>query len=283
MALYRPSELQQFLQSLGIHPKKGLSQNFLIDGNIIRKIVATAAAGPGDVVLEIGPGPGALTEALLEAGATVVAVEKDTILAEALKRLQTDDHRLHVMTNDILEVNVSELLQSYLSVGSKAKVIANLPYHVTTPILTRMVPASHLFDSITVMVQKEVAERMSAAPGGAIYGSLTVFLGFYSDCQYAFTVTRNCFMPPPKVDSAVVHLTIKGPREVSNQEKFFEMTRTAFEHRRKMLRASLKELYPSALVTQALNQIGVNPEERPEQLSLDQFIQLFEVLNSTPQ
>ncbi len=274
MSLYRPSELQHFLESLGIHPKKGLSQNFLIDGNIIRKIVATAAVVPGDIVLEIGPGPGALTEALLEAGARVVAVEKDRILAEALMRLDTPDHRLEVVNNDILEVDVATLFPG----GQRVKVIANLPYHITTPILTRMIPRYELFETVTVMVQKEVAERMTSPPGRSSYSSLTVFLNFYAACSNAFVVSRRCFIPAPKVDSAVVHLKLKPPRAVSDRNKFFQMTRTAFEHRRKMLRASLRELYPSESVTQSLTDLELNPLARPEELSLEELILLFERL-----
>ncbi|TXI36439.1 MAG: 16S rRNA (adenine(1518)-N(6)/adenine(1519)-N(6))-dimethyltransferase RsmA [Nitrosomonas sp.] len=278
--MYRPSELSRFLQDLGIHAKKGLSQNFLIDGNVVRKIVATAKVAPGDVVLEIGPGPGALTEALLEAGAHVIAVEMDTVLAKALERFRTRDRQLDIVTADILEVSVEELLKPHLADGRRAKVIANLPYHVTTPILTRLAPLDDLLQSVTVMVQKEVAERMTSPAGSKVYGSLSVFLCFYATPHYAFTVSRKCFSPTPKVDSAVVHLDITGPRKVSNKDRFFQMTRTAFEHRRKMLRASLKELYSADIVTKALEALKMNVLARPEDLSIEELIDLFEYLQS---
>ncbi len=165
MAIYKPTELIQFLSGLGISPKKGLSQNFLIDGNIIRKIVATAGVEPGDVVLEIGPGPGALTEALLEAGATVLAVEKDPILAEALGRIKSDKGTLKVFCEDILEFDVENVLKNHLKKGQRAKVIANLPYHLTTSIVTKFVILRELFEKLVIMIQDEVAKRYVSLPG----------------------------------------------------------------------------------------------------------------------
>lgn len=273
--MYRPTELLLFLESLGTHPKKSLSQNFLIDGNIIRKIVQTAQVSPGDLVIEIGPGPGALTEALLQAGAHVTAIEKDNILAEALKRFSSSEETLKVIVEDILKVKLNELVPE----GKKAKVIANLPYHITTPILTQLVPCHEYLQSVTVMVQKEVGERMTARPGNHVYGSLTVFLAFYADVKYAFTVTRNCFLPPPKVDSAVVHLDLREGKDVGDEKRFFELTRSAFEQRRKMLRSSLRDLYAPEAVMNALEQLRINPQARPEQLSVDDFVSLFDLLN----
>lgn len=278
MAIYKPTELIQFLSGLGISPKKGLSQNFLIDGNIIRKIVATAGVQPGDVVLEIGPGPGALTEALLEAGATVLAVEKDPILAEALRRIKSDKGTLKVFCEDILEFDVEKVLKSHLKKGQRAKVIANLPYHLTTSIVTRFVILRDLFEKLVIMIQDEVAKRYVSPPGCKEYGSITVFLNYYSTTQYAFRVSKNCFFPPPKIESAIVILDLKEPPKVSDEEKFFVLTRTSFEHRRKMLRASLRDLYEQEAITQALTDLSIDPQARPETLSLEQFILLFEKL-----
>lgn len=278
MAIYKPSELKFFLEQLGIRPKKGLSQNFLIDGNVIRKIVATAAIEPGDIVLEIGPGPGALTQALLEAGAHVVAVEKDKILAESLNRLQTDDKRLSVYNEDIMDFPIRETLLPILN-GRKAKLVANLPYHLTTPILLKLVQMQDVFSSLIVMVQQEVAERFTSSEGSKSYGSVTVYLNYHSTPHYAFIVSRNCFYPAPNVDSAIVLLNLKTPPVIDSPDLFFKMTRRAFEHRRKMLRASLKELYAPAEITQALVAIGLNPCARPEELSLNNFIALFNTLS----
>lgn len=277
MPIYKPSELRLFLSELNIRPKKGLSQNFLIDGNIIRKIVQTANVEANDIVLEIGPGPGSLTEALLEKGAKVIAVEKDRILANALERLKTSERSLNIFCDDIMEFPMTEVTKA-LSEKQKAKVIANLPYHLTTPILTHLITMRNLFSSLTLMVQEEVARRFTAKPGTSEYGSFTVFLNFYSNPRYGFTVTPHCFYPEPSVKSAVVTLDLKTPPAVSNEESFFVMTRTAFSHRRKMLRASLRELYNPETIVEALLKIQLNPQARPEELSLSEWLNLFETL-----
>lgn len=280
MPIYKPSELTTFLESLGISPRKGLSQNFLIDGNILRKIVHAAEVSTDDIVLEIGPGPGSLTELLLGAGATVIAVEKDVILAEALKRLD-DKGKLQVHCSDIMEFPIREHFQKLLN-GKKAKVIANLPYHLTTPILALLAPLHDIFSTLTLMVQDEVGKRFTANPGTSDYSSFTVFLEFYSHPRYAFKVGRNCFYPPPRVDSAVVQLALKPPPENVDAVRFFEMTRRAFQQRRKMLKVSLKELYGSEEVMQALSALKIDPQARPEELSLAQFIDLQKKLPQDP-
>lgn len=279
MSIYKPSELRLFLNELGIFPKKGLSQNFLIDGNIIRKIVAGSNVQPDDVILEIGPGPGSLTQALLETGARVIAVEKDPVLAQALHRLQTPSQQLSVFCHDILTFPLEQEMPLLLKGGQKAKVIANLPYHLTTPILAQLVPLRELFSSLTVMVQEEVARRFTAQPGSADYSSFTLFLRFYTDPHYAFTVSHNCFYPAPKVDSAIVVLQLhEPPLKGDDVASFFQLTRTAFEQRRKMLRVSLKHLFPPQKVEEALKAIGQNPLARPETLSLEHFLQLHALL-----
>lgn len=278
MPIYKPTELLTFLEKLGTNPKKSLSQNFLIDGNIIRKIVKAADVVPGDIVLEIGPGPGSLTENLLDAKAHVIAVEKDAVLAEALKRLQSDSRKLDVFQADILEFPLDEICAK-LAPGKKLKVIANLPYNITTPILAKLITKHHLFSSLTLMVQDEVARRFTAKPGTSDYSSFTIFLNFFSNPFYSFGVSKNCFFPVPRVESAIVHLKLKSPEKEIDQDAFFKTTRTAFEQRRKMLRVSLKELYSSEAVTASLEALHFNPLSRPEELSLEQFIALFEKLN----
>jgi len=280
MGIYKPSELRLFLNQLGIAPKKGMSQNFLIDGNIVRKIVATARVEPGDVILEIGPGPGSLTEELLNAGAHVIAVEKDYVLSKALHRLQTPDHRLKVFCEDFLLFALEEKLQEFLSSGKKVKVIANLPYHLTTPILARLVPHYTLISSLTVMVQEEVGRRMTARPNTSEYSSFTIFLKFYSEPNYEFNVSRHCFYPVPNVDSSIVSLHLQAPPLAPVEEEgFFKITRSAFEQRRKMMRASLKALYSPSLVTAGLEAIGQDPLARPEALSLKDFLNLHKFFN----
>lgn len=281
MPIYKPTELRQYLEELGISPKKGLSQNFLLDGNIIRKIVALAELTPDDVVVEVGPGPGALTEALLETGATVLAVEKDQVLATALGRLHSQKGNIKIYCDDILTFPIEKEVSRHLSGHNKAKVIANLPYHLTTPIITQLIPKDHIFSHIVVMVQDEVAHRIVAKPGTKEFGSLSIFLRFYSEPHYGFQVSRNCFYPKPNVESAVVKFDIRPPPDVSNEEEFFRMTRTAFGQRRKMLRTSLRGLYEPDRVQDILEEIGKSPKSRPEELSLEDFLELFERLCSS--
>ncbi|MCC5832277.1 MAG: ribosomal RNA small subunit methyltransferase A [Chlamydiales bacterium] len=260
------NELKAFLNSLGVRPKKGLSQNFLIDGNIVSKILSEAEVSQGDYILEIGPGPGALTEALVNRGAEVVAVELDSLFAAALKRFP-----ITIYQEDILSFSLDKLKK-------KGKVVANLPYHITAAILTRLVIRRDLFTTLTVMVQEEVARRLTAYPKSGDYGSLTVFLHFYSEPRYAFRVSRSCFYPAPKVDSAVVTLTLKEPPEV-DQDLFFKLVRTAFGQRRKMMKKTLAPLYGAEKLMRALEQTGINPQARPEELGLEGFLSLFNELN----
>ncbi len=273
MGLYKPSELKAFLAEIGAAPIKFLSQNFLIDGNIVRKIVKFADVKTGDSVLEIGPGPGVLTEELLAQGAKVIAVEKDRKFAPALHRLQTPDHRLDVFEQDVLEWSPEKHL------GAGTKLIANLPYNITTPILTHFLPLRELFQSVTVMLQREVAERLLAQPGSKAYGSLSVFVQFYSDPVKGFIVEPTCFYPAPKVQSAVVQLRLKTP-PIADDERFFEMTRLAFGQRRKMVHTTLKKLYPLERIEEGLTQVGKGFKVRPEELSLADFLVLFKVIDN---
>lgn len=263
MPLTNPTELLEFLRRLGVEPKKGLSQNFLIDGNIIRKILATAEIQKGDRVLEIGPGPGALTEALLGSGAQVLAVEKDRVYAEALKRFS----EVKVFEEDIRSFDLAQ-------VEPHTKVVSNLPYHLTAPILTLLAPRSDLFSTVTVMVQEEVARRMTAKHKTKEYGSLTVFLNFYSKPRYAFKVSRHCFYPQPKVDSAVVRLDLKEAPPV-DAKAFFTFVHTAFQQRRKMVKTTLGQQ-----VGPILSELGENPQARPEELSLDTFLHIFKCMQN---
>ncbi len=276
MKVYKPSDLQAFLREWDLHAKKGLSQNFLIDGNIVQKIVNTAEVCEQDFVIEIGPGPGALTQALLDTGAQVLAIELDPIFAKALDRLQTTDGRLEIIQEDILKFPLIDFLKK--RTGKKCKVVANLPYHITTPILTLLLPLFDLVQSLTIMVQKEFAERMAALKGTPEYSSFTVFLQFYSTTTKSFDVKPNSFYPRPKVHSSVVHCKLHPPLLENQEEHFFELTRTAFGQRRKMLRSSLKDLYSPEKVEQTLIKMGHPSTERPEELSIDEFLFLYKAL-----
>lgn len=233
------SELREFLDQHAISPRKSLSQNFLVDRNIIEKLIQHIEAG--DRVLEIGPGAGAITELLRERGAEVFPIEKDERFLTAT----------NAIPGDILDYDLDTL-------PSPLKVISNLPYQISSPILTRLVPRRHQFERITVLVQEEVARRYTAKPGSKRYGSITVFLQFYADVKWVSKVKRNAFWPVPNVDSAIIDIVPKEPPPV-DAERFFAMVRTAFNQRRKMLRSTL----------------GVDSDARPETLSLDDWLELF--------
>lgn len=260
------SELIPFLKSIDARPKKALSQNFLVDPNIIRKIVQTADVRPGDTVLEIGPGPGALTAALLEQGARVYAVEMDTVFARELHRLQNG--KLTVFEDDILTFPLEQL-------PSGMKVVANLPYHITTPILEKIFTTS--FTSLTIMVQKEVADRMGANAGTKEIGSLSLFVQFYTQKHSSFKVPPGCFYPQPKVDSTVIRLDSKPTPNV-DPSQFFPLVHKAFQQRRKMLTSTLP--FPKDQIRTALTSIGKRPDARPEDLSLDNWIALTNIVSN---
>ena len=278
MPLYRPTELNQFLDSIGAKPNKKLSQNFLIDGNIIRNIVKEADIHPDDQVLEIGPGPGSLTEQLLEKGAYVVAVETDRTLAAALGRLDPSATNLKVIVADGLEISLEDLYATFPDKSKPIKLISNLPYHITTPLLTRFVGQYPRISMILVMVQEEMGRRMSSKSGSKEYGSITVFLDFFSNVSYIFKVGRNCFYPAPKVDSCIIRIDLKAPPENVNIEAFFQMTRRAFQQRRKSMRNSLKELYTQDSIVSGLEKLNLAPLTRPEELSCKQLIEYFHLL-----
>lgn len=264
MSLYRPSELFAFLDSIDARPKKALSQNFLIDQNIIHKLIAHIE--PGQEVLEIGPGPGSITEALLNRGAKVTAVEKDNKLSEALTRLGD----LTVLNEDILKVDL-------LSLPTPLHVVANLPFRITTPVLTRLVPLYPHIASLTFIVQKEVAERMAGKAGTKTYSSLSVFMAFYAKTKLMFTISPSCFSPRPKVSAAAVHITPHAP--ISNREElFFELVRRAFNTRRKQIQTSLRDLYPPEKTRAALEALNLSVTARPEELQPSDFVALLDAL-----
>ncbi len=266
MPIYRPSELHLLLQSS--RAKKSLSQNFLIDGNIVRKIVAASKVEKGDFVIEIGSGPGALTEALLEAGAQVLAIEMDTAFADKLKRLQTADQRLEIVEADILTFP----LHNYKT-DKKAKVISNLPYHICSPILGKLLPLSDQFSSMTLMVQKEFAERMAAKEKCSAYSPLSLFVQSYSTVQDYFLVSPRCFFPAPQVESAVITVRLK-PVETPLDD-FFSFIKTAFQQRRKTLSSSLRQFSSKEQIQLKLKELHCNPQARPEDLSLEEWRGLF--------
>ena len=276
MSLAKLTELLEFLRTIHKRPCKALSQNFIIDHNILVKIIQLSQLQKGEKILEIGPGPGAITEILLEKGARVLAVEKDRDFASSLPRLQTRDMRLEVFCEDILTFPLDPHFAK-----ERGKVIANLPFHITTPILIKLLPCFSLFSHLFVWVQEEVARRFIAKPGQKEYGAITLFLQLYSKVTYEFVVKKTCFYPAPSVDSAILSFTLHPPPKGVDPDRFFTLTRTAFQKQRKMLRASLSSLFGAERLEAAFSTTSIAPEKRPEELSLSDWLALDQALRPT--
>ncbi|MDQ5956186.1 MAG: rRNA (adenine1518-N6/adenine1519-N6)-dimethyltransferase [Chlamydiota bacterium] len=276
MSIYKPSVLKEFLRFSHTQPKKALSQNFLIDGNIVRKIIDAAQIQVGDVVLEIGPGPGALTETLLAKGAIVTAIEKDLVFAEQLYRLK-DLGNLTIQREDFLLFDLEKFLDSK---ENKIKVVANLPYHITTPILLTLLPHYDKIDSLTIMVQKEYADRMVAHSKTSYYSHLSLLVSFFCQAKLTFTINPSCFFPKPKIRSAIVQCRLNPPPLNKDIDAFFFLTRSAFQQKRKMLRSSLKSLASRELIERVLQRMHLPITARPEELELQEFISLFKQIKT---
>lgn len=265
MPRYRPSELIAFLQSLGVQPKRTLSQNFLIDGNILRKMATLAQIEEGDLVLEIGPGPGALTEVLLERGAKVIAIEKDSTFASSLSKRQLP--RLEVQTGDILDMRCATL-------GEKVKVVGNIPYHLSTPIIEWILAERDSVKSATIMVQEEVARRLLACPGEVGFGPLSLITQFFSHPHWGCAVPASCFYPRPRVRSAIVHLEIAVMYPQIDPERFLQVVRDAFGKRRKTLVSTLAPRFGAIALRALLQELGRPHSVRPEEVSLAEWVRI---------
>lgn len=278
--LYSPKQIRETLDKYGFKFSKSLGQNFLIDGNIVRKIVTEANITKNDYVLEIGPGMGTLTEELAINAKKVVAVELDKKLLPILDETLEPYDNVEVVHGDILKIDVNSLIEEKLA-GGPIKVVANLPYYVTTPIIGNLIENDLNLDSIIVMVQKEVAERMSARPGSKSYGSLSIFVNFYSEPKIVVKVPKTVFMPQPKIDSAVIKLEIRKNLPDIDREQFFKIVKAAFSKRRKTILNALST-YGFSLdketIKEALESSGIKPEERAENISVEEFIKLSVIL-----
>lgn len=270
--LYKPSKLSEVLSKYGFRFTKSLGQNFLIDGNIVRKIADAAEVNEDDNILEIGPGVGTMTEELALRAKKVVAIEIDEKLRELHKETLNIDN-VKVIYGDFLDLDLKKLTEEEFG-NEPFKVVANLPYYVTTPIIEKLILAKVNLISITVMVQKEVAKRLAAEPGNKDYGSLSVFINYYTDCKYKFQVPSSVFMPKPNVDSAVVNLKMKE-REELDTDFLFKIVRAAFTTRRKTLVNSFsnsKLPYTKDDIKRALELSGIDGSRRAETLTLEEFI-----------
>ena len=270
--LYKPSKLSEVLSRYGFRFTKSLGQNFLIDGNIVRKIADAAEVNENDNILEIGPGVGTMTEELALRAKKVLAVEIDEKLRELHKETLNIDN-VKVIYGDFLDLDLKKLTEEEFG-DEPFKVVANLPYYVTTPIIEKLILSKVNLISITVMVQKEVAKRLAAKPGNKDYGSLSVFINYYTDCNYKFQVPSSVFMPKPNVDSAVVNLKMKE-REDLDTDFLFKIVRAAFTTRRKTLVNSFsnsKLPYTKDDIKRALELSGIDGSRRAETLTLEEFI-----------
>ena len=255
-------------------PRKSLGQHFLIDKNIVHKIVRLAELQPGETVLEIGPGQGILTEALLDSSGLVVAVELDAALCGRLRTTLGRRSNFRLIEGDALAFD-------YAQVPSPFLVVANLPYYVSTPLLFRLLEERQRIDRLVLMLQEEVVARLAAAPGGKDYGALSIAAQFYCEVRRAFRVAPTCFRPKPQVGSAVVVLTpLAKPRvAVTDEAFFFRVVRAGFAHRRKALLNSLRdEGFAGAPTATALEEAGIDPSRRAETLSITEFAALAEGL-----
>lgn len=267
-----PQVTNHILHRFKLRADKKLGQNFLIDENIVRNIVAAAELSDKDTVLEVGPGIGTLTQGLAESGASVVAVELDKRLLPVLDTTLEGYDNVRIVNGDILQVDIMQ------TVGvDEFKVCANLPYYITTPIIFALLEKRLPMERLVAMVQKEVAERMAAKPGGKDYGALSVAIQYYTEPEIAFIVPPSSFIPAPSVDSAVIvcKRREKPPVEVCDEALFFRVVKAAFSLRRKMLNNSLKNMgIKGEQVAKWLKLAGVDGKRRAETLSLEDFAAL---------
>lgn len=284
-----PMRTQAIMNSFGINTKKSLGQNFLTDINILKNIVAAGDVQPTDNVIEIGPGIGALTEQLARAAKQVVAFEIDDRLIPVLDHTMAPYDNVTVVNQDILTVDLEQAIKEHFTdPGVPLKLVANLPYYITTPILMQVLQSDVKFANIVVMMQKEVASRLSAEVGTKDYGALTLAVQYRMNATLAFTVSRTAFVPNPNVDSAIISLTPREPLKVlpHNEKQLFNLFKIGFTMRRKTLWNNLitafgKDDVMKAKLTAALADIDLDPRIRAEKLSLEKFIDLHNALVKT--
>ncbi|MCV4235924.1 16S rRNA (adenine(1518)-N(6)/adenine(1519)-N(6))-dimethyltransferase RsmA [Virgibacillus sp. LDC1] len=279
-----PRRTKEIISRHGFSFKKSLGQNFLIDQNILYKIVEAAGLDEDKGALEIGPGIGALTEKLAQTAGTVTAVEIDQRLIPILREVLEPYENVKVHHGDVLKVDLHELFRQDFADVSKVSVVANLPYYVTTPILMKLLEEKLPLENIVVMIQKEVAERMAAAPGSKDYGSLSIAVQYYSEPKLVCIVPHTVFIPQPNVASAVIRLAVREQPPVSVEDEgfFFEVVQASFAQRRKTIANNLKSrFFPGEgreRLEQLLQQAGIEPSRRGETLSIEEYARLSNIL-----
>ena len=281
------SVTRAILERHGFTFKKSFGQNFLTDTNILQKIVDTAEIDKKVNVIEIGPGIGALTEFLAESAAEVMAFEIDDRLVPILADTLRDFDNVTVVNQDILKVDLAQYIAEFKNPDLPVKVVANLPYYITTPILMHLIESGILFSEFVVMMQKEVADRISAQPNTKSYGSLSIAVQYYMTAKVAFIVPRTVFVPAPNVDSAILKMVRRDQPavEVQDEKFFFKVSKASFVHRRKTLWNNLTSYFGKSeetkgKLTAALERAEISPSVRGEALSLEEFARLADALKS---
>jgi 16S rRNA (adenine1518-N6/adenine1519-N6)-dimethyltransferase len=257
--------IHELLGESGLAPRRDLGQNFVADANTVRRIASLAGVGPGDRVLEIGAGLGSLTLALADTGAAVTALEVDAGIVAVLRDIVADRANVTVVEVDAMRADWESLLDA----GERWTMVANLPYNVATPLVCDLLDGVPAIESMLIMVQREVAERLAAPPGSKQYGAVSVKVAYWAAARIVGHVPASVFVPRPNVESALVRIDRRQPPAV-DREALFALVRTAFGQRRKMLRRSLAGAVDPAVFAAA----GVSPEARPEQLAVDEWVRL---------
>lgn len=276
-----PSRTKQIIKKYGLTMKKSLGQNFLIEPNILTKMLAAGEIDKDTVVIEIGPGIGALTERLAQSAKQVIAFEVDRRLEPILKTELVPYDNVEIIFQDILEANLPELFASRFEATDRIVVAANLPYYITTPIIMNFIEANLPVDAYVMMMQKEVAQRMTASPNSKNYGSLTIAIDYYTEAEISFIVPKTVFVPQPNVDSAVLRLKRRETPKVvvTNEDFYFRLTRGAFQHRRKTLWNNLMAIFGKSdeakeALRVGLEAVGIEASRRAETLSIEEFAEL---------
>ena len=277
--LYTKATIAKIKEKYGFKLSKSLGQNFLVDKNIIDKIIEGAGIGEGDLVLEVGPGIGVLTAAAAEEAGKVISVEIDQNLIPILQETLADYDNIEIVHKDILKLNIHELLEQNQEInGHKVegiKIIGNLPYYITTPIIMKILEEGVPADSITIMLQKEVADRIKAKPGTKIYGALSVAVQYYCTVAHVVHAPKEIFVPQPKVDSTVIRLDIRKekPVDLLDEASFFAVVKAGFGQRRKTLLNALTGVkgLSKEHIHRVLNEANIDPSRRAETLTIEEF------------
>lgn len=280
MALYRLTELQSYLNSLGRGSKRTLSQNFLVDGNIVKKILQYSRTLAGEVIVEIGPGPGVLTEAFLQQGVSVIAIELDNDFASTLMRLKNDPitSDLVVLTGDVLSFSFEEIRKQYIPKDQPMKIVSNIPYHLTKEIFQKIAHTCiHPFEAL-IMVQDEFAQKMTSSSS-----LLERELSFFGTLSYCGQVPKGCFFPKPTVDSALLSFKSHPPKIASAemQQRFLTALSLSYQHRRKSISGVLEKEcgYRREKIEEWLQCHGISSRCRPDDLTLDEWLKLFQAIH----